>query len=451
MASAGRSKPTGAKIPIHRRPLPPLHSTPNRFHTKSQSHDQSRSVFSSNFQPRRPSAPSLIGGTNLKQRVRPQSARRSSAKCARVPPSRSLPSLSAKRSLPSTPEKRTINAANNQSSKPIAKPQKPETVRRASFNTASLIKPSRALKTRKRKPKLSLQTPLTSWKPPTDDEDEKSQMSQKTRKKKKKRKGWIRGEMIGAGAFGKVYKMRRAYSGELCAMKEITISRNIESSVIDREVQIMRRLTHKHIVRFLDFRRGTHSVRIYMEFIHGETLCELYQRKGRLKESVIAKYTAQLLQALVCAHSRKVIHRDIKGANIMISEADEVKLVDLGAAKLWEKGNSKMAPSVNFQHSPLWTAPEIVSPPWHYDSKADVWSLGCVMIEMATAALPWAEENFKMPQEAMFKIGKGGTPRIPMWLSEECRDFMQLCLRRDPDKRCSASELIGHTFVKGYL
>ena len=219
-------------------------------------------------------------------------------------------------------------------------------------------------------------------------------------------------------------------------------------AAIDREVKIMRKLRHPHIVQFMAYRRARRSLCIMMEFVRGDSIHALCAKHGRFEEHVIAKYTAQVLQALACAHSLKVMHRDIKGRNILVSHRDEVKLVDFGAAKLWQSGNAKLSPSMDFQYTPLWTAPEVLLNEG-YDAKVDVWSVGCVLIEMASAALPWAECEFHNAFAALYHIGQSGhVPAIPTWLSVECRDFIQLCLRRDADKRCSASELLGHAFVK---
>merc|ERR1712154_740590 len=97
-----------------------------------------------------------------------------------------------------------------------------------------------------------------------------------------------------------------------------------------------------------------------------------------------------------------------------------------------------MTPSKDFQFTPLWTAPEVLR------------SVGCVVIEMASARQPWAECGFKNAFAALYYIGQEGhVPAVPMGLSGECRDFIEMCVRRDPGKRCSARELMSHVFVKG--
>jgi len=353
-------------------------------------HEQPRTTQKSMLP--RPSTPNWIGCSKLKQRTRPQ----------RIPEKRII---DAKHSAMSTHP----HAQNNSKAKP-------EAARRV------------------RKPRA-----------PADEKEEKTQ------KHAQKRSNWVRGDLIGAGAFGKVYQVRDTISGEQRAMKVLPIKSKVGFSVIDREVRIMRKIKHPNIVKFIDHHRTAHSLYIFMEFIHGRTIPELYVKRGRpFEERVIAKYTAQLLQALDYAHSRKIIHRDIKGGNIMISDRDEqVKLCDFGAAKVWESGNSKMSPSMNCQKTPLWTAPEVMRSTV-YDAKVDVWSVGCVMIEMATAGVPWAERGFVNIWAALYYIGQDGhTPQVPEELSKECRDMIQMCLQRDPDQRCSARMLMDHTFVKG--
>mmetsp|Transcript_42461 Transcript_42461/g.68227 ORF Transcript_42461/g.68227 Transcript_42461/m.68227 type:complete len:579 (+) Transcript_42461:27-1763(+) len=282
---------------------------------------------------------------------------------------------------------------------------------------------------------------------------------------------WKRGEMIGIGAFGKVYKAYDKNTGQLFAIKQIPFDPNTlrddeQSSLlsasqskktrlkqVNREAHVMRQLQHANIVQFYGYQqsRKYRTLCILMEFVDGSSIDTLYLKSGRFPEQRIKTYTKQILSALDFAHSKKVIHRDIKGKNILVSKSGVIKLADFGSAKLTDAGmgrqSLKFTASMNYNYTPLWTAPEVLH--GKYDAKIDIWSVGCVMIEMATAKQPWAECNFENPFAALYHIGQ--PDKLPKYdhsfLSGLCHDFIRMCLMRDPAKRCSASELLRHEFL----
>jgi serine/threonine protein kinase len=140
---------------------------------------------------------------------------------------------------------------------------------------------------------------------------------------------------------------------------------------------------------------------ILMEYVPGSSLDAILQKFGALDEQVIRTYTRQLLEALNYCHGNRIIHRDIKGKNILVDTHGTLKLADFGSAKQFVE--AKAAPSLNYNYTPLWTAPEVLIGDYTY--KIDIWSLGCVIIEMATAKQPWDEENFENPFRALYHIG----------------------------------------------
>ena len=280
--------------------------------------------------------------------------------------------------------------------------------------------------------------------------------------------------MIGIGAFGKVYKGYDKNTGKIIAIKQIPFDPNsVEQfeenkkkndgnhlatpnqsqsriSLIDREAHIMRQLKHANIVEFYGYQRSTkyRTLCILMELVAGNSIDYIYNKNGSFSEKLIRKYTRQIMLALEFAHKRKVIHRDIKGKNILISNNGDIKLADFGSAKLADTtlGRNKFTPSLNYNYTPLWTAPEVLH--GDYDDKIDIWSVGCVIIEMSTAKQPWHEMNFENPFAALYHIGQPDNyPSYPSSLSKLCQDFIKLCLTRDPSKRCSASELLRHKFL----
>ena len=179
----------------------------------------------------------------------------------------------------------------------------------------------------------------------------------------------------------------------------------------------------------------------------GNSLDEVLQTMGPLHESLIRRYTRQMLLALAYCHSRGVLHRDIKGKNILLASNGQIKIADFGSAKVVESVTDKDDPSSGYAYTPLWVAPEVMT--GQYNAKVDVWSVGCVVIELCSGKEPWAEHKFESSYAALFFIAtqKGIMPHIPSTLSAQGHDFIRLCLTRDVDARPTAAELLSHPFV----
>eukprot|EP01083_Nonionella_stella_P233972 823837_1 len=164
---------------------------------------------------------------------------------------------------------------------------------------------------------------------------------------------------------------------------------------------------------------------------------------------MIQKYVYQTINGLHYAHSLNIIHRDIKGKNILIDNKGIVKICDFGNAILTEKDNSNNnSHNIDFESTPLWTAPECLTE-GKYDLTIDIWSTGCVIIEMSTGKRPWNEVEFNSPFQALFHIGN--SDNIPQWpksLSIQCQYFIAKCLIRDPKKRYNTKQLLQHPFLK---
>ena len=223
-------------------------------------------------------------------------------------------------------------------------------------------------------------------------------------------------------------------------------------TIIDREAKIMQSLKHKNIVQFYGY---TKSIKykclcILMEYVAGNNIEVLYTKNGKFSEKMIKTYSKQMLSALKYAHKKNIIHRDIKGKNILITGNGIAKLADFGSAKITSTtlggGNDKFAPSLNYNYTPLWTAPEVLI--GEYNQKIDIWSLGCVIIEMSTAKYPWNEKHFENPFTALYHIGHSDKiPKYPNELSKKLKNFLNHCLVRDPKKRLDASALLNHEFL----
>uniref|UniRef100_A0A6A7G8H6 Mitogen-activated protein kinase kinase kinase NPK1 isoform X2 n=1 Tax=Hirondellea gigas TaxID=1518452 RepID=A0A6A7G8H6_9CRUS len=253
-----------------------------------------------------------------------------------------------------------------------------------------------------------------------------------------------RGELIGKGGAGKVY-LALAKNGELIAVKQIDLVGSDESSnaQLENEITVMTKLRHPNIVTLYGSERVDETFNILMEFVPGKSMDRLLTSFGPFDEPVIQIYTKQLVDGLTYMHSHCIIHRDLKSRNILVSQTGVCKISDFGSAK---EVTEDVKPSVNFTYTPLWLAPEVVRE--KYNRKADIWSLGCVIIEMATAEKPWAECRFSSPWAALFHIGKAGNvPKIPKTLSPVGQEFLEKCLDRNVAKRPDAADLLNHPWI----
>jgi serine/threonine protein kinase len=259
---------------------------------------------------------------------------------------------------------------------------------------------------------------------------------------------WKKGEMIGRGQFGKVY-VGLLETGQWIAVKQMDIKNDEDEQHVknmEKEVQLMERLRHENIVSLLGTQRDGQHFYILMEYVAGKSLDVLLKNFGPFPEVTIKWYTLQLVRALEFMHTHNIIHRDIKGKNILVDTNGNLKIADFGSAKQVDNFK-KDTPTLSYNYTPLWTAPEVVTS-GNYDRKVDIWALGCVIIEMGSAKLPWSECKFENPFQILFHIGNATShPELPNELSETCKDFIKKCLTRDPDERPDASELLNHPFL----
>lgn len=261
-------------------------------------------------------------------------------------------------------------------------------------------------------------------------------------------RSWVPGEVLGHGSLGSVFKALDQATGQLFAVKEVRIDRKDETDVkfkneLENEIGICKELEHPHIVLYLGHDYINSRLYIYLEYMPGGSLAQVLSQFGPFDESLIATYARELLEGLEYLHTRepRVLHRDIKGANILVGLDCRVKLSDFGCSK-----RTADTMSQSLRGSIPWMAPEVIQQTG-YGRRSDVWSLGCVIIEMATARHPWG--TFDNPMAAMVKIGmSNSTPPIPDSVSESCRDLISQCTQRDKEKRPLAGSLLAHVFVR---
>ncbi|GMH17430.1 hypothetical protein Nepgr_019271 [Nepenthes gracilis] len=238
--------------------------------------------------------------------------------------------------------------------------------------------------------------------------------------------GWEKGELLGQGSFGKVYT---AFSSEgfFFAVKEVSLiehgSQGRESIyMLEQEIELLSRFEHENIVRYLGTDKDKSKLYIFLELVTQGSLASLYQ-KYQLRDSHVSSYTRQILLGLKYLHDRNVVHRDIKCANILVASDGIVKLADFGLAKATKLNDLKSSKGTAF-----WMAPEVVHRKNEgYGLPADIWSLGCTVLEMLTSHVPYHPLEF---MQALFRIGKGEPPPVPDTLSRDARGFILECLQR---------------------
>ncbi|XP_039268441.2 mitogen-activated protein kinase kinase kinase 4-like [Styela clava] len=260
---------------------------------------------------------------------------------------------------------------------------------------------------------------------------------------------WQRGARVGEGSFGRVYTCVNVDTGTILAMKEVKFQPNDLQkirSALD-EYTNFEGIKHPNLVQYYGVELHRDEMYLFMEYCDGGTLADIC--KICLPELMVRRYTSQVLAAVHTLHSRGIVHRDIKGSNIFLTTAGVVKLGDFGSA-LKLKDTLKTMPGEMITHigtTMAYTAPEVInsSEKVGYGRASDIWSLGCVVIEMASGKQPWHDmERFQV----MFRVGSGESPAIPDMLTVEGKDFVKKCTVPDPTKRLSAEQLLGHQFVR---
>ncbi|XP_062214493.1 mitogen-activated protein kinase kinase kinase 5-like isoform X2 [Phragmites australis] len=207
---------------------------------------------------------------------------------------------------------------------------------------------------------------------------------------------WQKGKLLGSGTFGCVYEATNRHTGALCAMKEVNIipddAKSAESlKQLEQEIKFLSQFKHENIVQYYGSETIEDRFYIYLEYVHPGSIHKyVHQHCGSLTESVIRNFTRHILKGLAFLHSQKIMHRDIKGANLLVDINGIVKLADFGMAKHL----STAAPNLSLKGTPYWMAPEVVRATLDksvgYDLAVDIWSLGCTIIEMFTGKPPWS-------------------------------------------------------------
>lgn len=289
---------------------------------------------------------------------------------------------------------------------------------------------------------------------------------------------WQKRQFVGSGTFGNVYSAVNLGSGEILAVKEIKIQdSNAMKKVfplIKEEMTVLEMLNHPNIVQYYGIEVHRDKVNIFMEFCEGGSMASLLEH-GRIEDEMVTQmYSLELLEGLAYLHQSGIVHRDIKPENILLDFNGIIKYVDFGAARKIVENSTRVAnmdsksetddeshtksaantkSSGNGIHNmvgtPMYMAPESITgaPNKGKFGADDVWSLGCVILEMVTGKRPWA--NLDNEWAIMYQVAAGHVPPLPSKdeLSQEGMAFLSKAIIQNPDKRATAAELLTDPWI----
>uniref|UniRef100_A0A9J8D318 Mitogen-activated protein kinase kinase kinase kinase n=1 Tax=Cyprinus carpio carpio TaxID=630221 RepID=A0A9J8D318_CYPCA len=256
---------------------------------------------------------------------------------------------------------------------------------------------------------------------------------------------------IGSGTYGDVFKARSIKTSVIAAIKVVKLDPGDDISSIQHEITMMKDCTHKNIVAYFGSYLRNNKLWICMEFCGGGSLQDIYHVTGPLKERQIAYVSRETLQGLHHLHEAGKMHRDIKGANILLTERGDVKLADFGVAA---EINASVAKRKSFIGTPYWMAPEVaaVERKGGYNQLCDIWAVGITAIELAELQPPMFDLH---PMRALMLMSKSSfqPPKLKdksKW-STEFHNFIKMALTKNPRKRPTAEKLLQHAFVTQLL
>ncbi|XP_014052954.1 misshapen-like kinase 1 isoform X5 [Salmo salar] len=262
-------------------------------------------------------------------------------------------------------------------------------------------------------------------------------------------------EVVGNGTYGQVYKGRHVKTGQLAAIKVMDVTEE-EEEEIKAEINMLKKYSHHRNIAtyygaFVKKSPPGHDDHLWlvMEFCGAGSVTDLVKNtKGNsLKEDWIAYICREILRGLSHLHQHKVIHRDIKGQNVLLTENAEVKLVDFGVSAQLDRTVGRRN---TFIGTPYWMAPEVIAcdenPDSTYDYRSDIWSLGITAIETAEGAPPLCDMH---PMRALFLIPRNPPPKLKSkkW-SKKFIDFIEGCLVKTYTSRPSTEQLLKHSFIR---
>uniref|UniRef100_A0A0E0JZ70 Protein kinase domain-containing protein n=1 Tax=Oryza punctata TaxID=4537 RepID=A0A0E0JZ70_ORYPU len=260
---------------------------------------------------------------------------------------------------------------------------------------------------------------------------------------------WRRGPVIGRGATATVSIATERRTGDVFAVKSVDV---VRAGVLRREQSMLSALTSPFVVSCVGSDvsaavdgSGGACYDLFLEYAPGGSLADEIKRcGGRCEEPLIRSRLGDVLRGLAYVHGAGIAHCDVKGRNVLVGADGRAMLADFGCAR-WMAAEDCNAGGVTIRGTPMFLAPEAARGEAQ-GTAADIWALGCTVIEMATGGAPWP--RFADPVAALHHVAHSGdVPESPAWFSAEGKDFLARCLIRDPAKRWTAEQLLEHPFV----
>lgn len=224
------------------------------------------------------------------------------------------------------------------------------------------------------------------------------------------------GDLLGRGASGQVYRALNFLTGETVAIKSISLHSLAPSSLPDimSEIDLLKNLNHPNIVKYKGFARDKESLFIVLEYCENGSLQTILKKFGKFPESLVAVYISQVLEGLIYLHAQGVIHRDIKGANILTNKDGSVKLADFGVSSKVPPAGGTMGgvgggDDNEVVGSPYWMAPEVIEQSGA-STASDIWSVGCVVVELLEGKPPYGD---LAPMQALWRIVQDESMKVP--------------------------------------
>ena len=258
----------------------------------------------------------------------------------------------------------------------------------------------------------------------------------------------MRVEKIGVDAFASTYRCRNKFYGFQMALRQVesrSPHKRLPQQVkaLYQEMQVLRKLKHKHIVKCYGILRASDSVSLLMEYVRGGSIHPLILTQGALQEKDAGTFSQQILEGLVYLHENKIVHRDLKGINILLDDCNNCKLAGFSVSK-----HAENITSTSGCNEPCgtayWMSPESIQRK-EYGWKTDIWSFGCTVLEMLNTKPPYRE--LSKPSALSKIVNENLIPSFPPDTSDHCMVFVKNCLQKEPQLRPSAKDLLGYKFI----